>query len=95
MVGLEHRHIGRDGEREQLAFVVGELRIGKLPFVGRGDAASNVAFGVFDLVAEFVVEVLVEEYLSDDFILVAIVAHAIGFASGFEGVNELDCFFAD
>ena len=50
---------------------------------------------MFNFVAELVVEELVEKDLCDDLIFIAVIAHTIVFARGFEFVNEAEGLFFD
>ena len=92
---FEHRHIGRERRLKHHALVVGKLGVGSFPFVGLLDTFRQLALGILQFKAKFVVKELIEKYLCDYLVFVAVITHAVCLASGFERINQLECFVFD
>ena len=93
VIRFEHGHIGRNGCQQEHPLIVGELPESRFPFFFAIQFPGNVAFGVLHLIAELVVQKLIQEYLSDDLILVAVVTHTVCLAGSFQPIYEFQGFF--
>ena len=78
--GIKPRNIGIHRVEQVLTFIFRQLRISDLPLFSLCDTLIEL----LDFIAEFIIQVLIQEYLSNDFILVSVIAHTIGLASRFQ-----------
>ena len=95
VVGLEHRDFGRQEEAHLFAVGLGEFRVFLFPLVGLLESLQTRVIDFLEFVAELVGHKLVQKYLGDNLVFVAIIAHAIRLASGLERVDKGNGFVFD
>ena len=84
MFGIKTRNIGIHCIEQILSVIFRQLRICDLPLFSRSDTLVEL----LDLIAEFIIQVLIQEHLSDDLIFVTVISHTIGLAGRFQRIDK-------
>ena len=75
--GIKPRNIGIHRVEQVLTFIFRKLRISNLPLF----SLSDTLIKFLDLIAKLIIQILIQEHLSDDFVLITVISHTIGLAS--------------